>query len=110
MREGEAVSAGNLAAPLLEACVAAAEARRQLTSEGTVILDRLQARLGAIQAHAVTDNDAGPGAAALLSLLDELGGLVGQLEVELEAARAHLVAADRHRRAEITYSAARRPA
>ena len=77
MREGEAVSAGNLAAPLLEACVAAAEARRQLSSEGTVILDRLQARLGAIQAHAVTDNDAGPGAAALLSLLDELGGLVG---------------------------------
>ena len=105
MHEGEAVSAGDLATPLLEACIAAAEARRRLASGDTIDLDRLQARLGDLRGPAAGDGRQ----AALLALLDELGGLVGQLEVELEAARARLMAADRHRRAEITYGAARCP-
>ena len=105
MHEGEAVSAGDLATPLLEACIAAAEARRRLASGHTIDLDRLQARLGDLRGPAAGDGRQ----AALLALLDELGGLVGQLEAELEAARARLVAADRHRRAEITYGAARYP-
>ena len=105
VHEGEAVSAGDLATPLLEACIAAAEARRRLASGHTIDLDRLQARLGDLRGPAAGDGRQ----AALLALLDELGGLVGQLEAELEAARARLVAADRHRRAEITYGATRYP-
>ena len=108
VHEGEAVSAGDLATPLLEACIAAAEARRRLASGDTIDLDRLQARLGDLRGPAA-GNAADGRHAALLALLDELGGLVGQLEVELEAARARLMAADRHRRAEITYGAARYP-
>ena len=108
VREGETVSAGEQARPLLEACIAAAEARRRLASGDTIDLARLQARLGDIRGP-VAGNAAADRHAALLALLDELGELVGQLEVELEAARARLVAADRHRRAEITYGAARYP-
>ena len=108
VHEGEAVSAGDLATPLLEACIAAAEARRRLALGDTVDLGRLQTRLSDIRGS-VAGKTADGRHAGLLALLDELGGLVGQLEVELEAARARLVAADRHRRAEITYGAARYP-
>ena len=105
VREVETVAGREQAKPWLEACIAAAEARRRLASGDTIDLDRLQARLGDLRGPAAGDGRQ----AALLALLDELGGLVGQLEAELEAARARLVAADRHRRAEITYGAARCP-
>ena len=37
-------------------------------------------------------------------LMDEIGGLVGQLEVEREAARARIAALDRHRQAQLCYA------
>ncbi|MFL5338025.1 MAG: hypothetical protein ACJ8H8_33865 [Geminicoccaceae bacterium] len=110
MRDGWTVLADNFAGPLLGACVATAEARRQLAAGGMIALDRLQARLAAVPVQVARGGDAPCADAALVALLDELGGLVGQLEAELEAARARLIAADRHRHAEQTYTAARRPA
>lgn len=47
--------------------------------------------------------------AALMVLLDEIGGLVGQLELERESARARIVALDRHRQAQLSYAMGRRP-
>jgi hypothetical protein len=110
VRDGRTMLAGGLAGSLLGACVAAAEARRLLAAGGAVALDRLQARLAAVHLPGARGGSVPSAEAALVALLDELGGLVGQLEIELEAARARLVAADRHRRAKLTYTAAPRPA
>ena len=82
-----------LAGRLIEASIAAADARRQLASGGDPGLALLQARLADVLACVDRSAAASDGEWPLVALLDELGGLVGQLELELEAIHASLVAA-----------------
>jgi hypothetical protein len=111
-RAGTRASAGMGTGPggrLVELCATAAEARRRLAAAAPHGPGDLQARLGAILAGLGAAQIDARDRAALLALLDEIGGLVGQLELEREAARARLVALDRHRQAQSSYAKGRRP-
>lgn len=85
---------------LAEVCAALAEARRRIAAGHDAPLARLPGRLASLVV-------AGPRAdsAALIALLDELMGLVGQLELERAAIGARLTALERHRRAGRHYTA-----
>ena len=81
-------------------CAALAQARRNIADRRDAPLAPLRERLAEIltQPHN-RHEDAG-----LLSLLDEVAGLVGQLELEREDARARLAAFERHRLARQSYA------
>jgi hypothetical protein len=98
---------------LRELCAAVAEARRRIANGGAEAAPLLPTRLVTLLAGlpaAMAGGRGDPG--ALISLLDEVAGLAGQLELEREAVHAQMAAADRHRRAGRSYAGAgarRRP-
>jgi hypothetical protein len=80
-------------------CAALAQARRNIADGRDVPLAPLRERLAAILTEPPDlHEDAG-----LLTLLDDVAGLVGQLELEREDARARLAAFERHRLARQSY-------
>jgi len=80
-------------------CAALAQARRNIADGRDVPLAPLRERLAAI----LTEPSHRHEDAAMLALLDELAGLVGQLELEREDARSRLAAFERHRCAQQSY-------
>lgn len=84
---------------LVEVCAALSEARRSIAAGRTAPLAVLPALLAAgLRRHAPdTMLD------ALVPVLDELMGLIGQLELERADALARLDAFERHRRARRSY-------
>lgn len=96
-----------MGARLLDLCASTAELRRRLAAMGPRVDDSLRARLAALVAG-LSDAAAGDrDRDALMALLDELAGLVGQLELEREAARARIAALERHRLAQRSYDGGR---
>ncbi|MFO1048926.1 MAG: hypothetical protein U1E52_13620 [Geminicoccaceae bacterium] len=88
---------------LLEICAALSEARRSIAAGRSAPLAALPALLAAsLRRHAPTTL-----LNALVPVLDELMGLIGQLELERADALARLEAFERHRRARRSYSAGR---
>jgi hypothetical protein len=103
------VSATDRGGRLRELCATTADARRQLAASAPHGPGDLQSRLVAI-AHGLSGAEINRrDRASLMVFLDEIGGLVGQLELEREAARARIVALDRHRQAQLSYAKGRRP-
>ena len=89
---------------LRELCATTADARRRLAAAAPHGLGDLQLRLAAI-VHGLSQPEIDwRDRASLMVLMDEIGGLVGQLEVEREAARARIAALDRHRQAQLCYA------
>ena len=89
---------------LRELCASTADARRRLAAAAPHGLGDLQVRLAAIL-HGLSQPEIDRrDRASLMVLMDEIGGLVGQLEVEREAARARIAALDRHRQAQFCYA------
>ena len=93
---------------LRELCATTADARRRLAAAAAAAaphgLGDLQVRLTAIL-HCLSQPEIDwRDRASLMVLMDEIGGLVGQLEVEREAARARIAALDRHRQAQLCYA------
>jgi hypothetical protein len=86
---------------LIEVCAALAEARRRVAAGRDAQLARLSSRL----ADLVVTEAPQTASPALIALLDELMGLVGQLELERAAVGARLAAFERHRRARRSYIA-----
>ena len=83
---------------------ATADARRRLAAAAPHGLGDLQVLLAAIL-HGLSQPEIDRrDRASLMVLMDEIGGLVGQLEVEREAARARIAALDRHRQAQLCYA------
>ena len=82
-------------------CAELAAARRRIVAGGEAALAGLAARLTAVLAAGRAER-ASPAAVALL---DEIAGLIGELEQEHAAARARLAALARHRRAGRSYTA-----
>ena len=80
-------------------CAALAQARRNIADGRDVPLAPLRERLAAILTEPPDRHED----AGLLTLLDEVAGLVGQLELEREDARARLAAFERHRLARQSY-------
>ena len=80
-------------------CATLAQARRNIADGRDVPLAPLRERLAAI----LTESPDRHEDAGLLTLLDEVAGLVGQLELEREDARARLAAFERHRLARQSY-------
>ena len=80
-------------------CAALAQARRNIADGRDVPLTPLRERLAAL----LTEPSHRHEDVAMLALLDELAGLVGQLELEREDARARLAAFERHRLARQSY-------
>jgi hypothetical protein len=80
-------------------CATLAQARRNIADGRDVPLTPLRERLAAI----LTEPSHRQEDAAMLALLDELAGLVGQLEFEREDARSRLAAFERHRCAQQSY-------
>ena len=92
---------------LRELCATTADARRRLAAAAAVRphgLGDLQLRLAAIVQGLSQPEIDRRDRASLMALLDEIGGLVGQLELEREAARARIAALDRHRQAQLCYA------
>lgn len=89
--------------------MALAGIRRRLAS-GTPpehsALDRLAVSLPPLQS---TDERDLAISSALIALMDEIAGLVGQLELERDALRQRIRAWGQHRRAHATYAAGRPP-
>lgn len=81
-------------------CAELAAARRRIAAGGEAALAGLAARLTAALATDRPDR-ASPAAVALL---DEIAGLIGELEQERAAASARLAALARHRRAGRSYT------
>lgn len=104
-RKGMPASVGSRSdGRLAELCASTADARRRLATVAPQVPGDLHARLAAIVAE-LTQAQVGPGDRdSLLGLLDEIGGLVGQLELEREAIRARILALDRHRQAQLSYA------
>ena len=89
---------------LRELCATTADARRRLAAAAPHGLGDLQLRLAAI-VHGLSQPEIDwRDRASLMVLMDEIGGLVGQLEVEREAARVRIAALDRHRQAQFCYA------
>ena len=96
-----------MGARLLDLCAATAELRRRLAATGPRIDAALHARLAALVAGLPEAAAGARDRAALMALLDELAGLVGQLELEREAARSRIAALERHRQAQRSYDGGR---
>lgn len=92
---------------LRELCASTAELRRQLAAAGPQADATLRARLTALLARLPAAAADPRDQAGFMALLDELAGLVGQLELEREAARARSVALERHRQAQLSYARGR---
>lgn len=89
---------------LRDLCAATADARRRLAAAAPHGLGDLQMRLAAIL-HGLSQPEIDRrDRASLMVLIDEIAGLVGQLEVEREAVRARIAALDRHRQAQLCYA------
>jgi hypothetical protein len=91
-------------ARLSELCVATAAARRRLAAANAAGAHELPALLHSVADALTLAQPAEDDHASLLALLDELGGLVDQLELERKAVRARLAALDRHGRARRSYA------
>ena len=96
-----------MGARLLDLCAATGELRRRLAATGPRVDAALRARLAALVAGLPEAAAGARDHAALMALLDELAGLVGQLELESEAARARIAALERHRQAQRSYDGGR---
>src|SRR5262245_10991898 len=88
---------------LRELCAVTADLRRRIAAAAPGVPGDLQARLAAIVAGLPEAEIDARDRAPLLALLDEIGGLVGRLELEREAVRARIKALDRHRLAQLSY-------
>lgn len=86
---------------LVEVCAALSEVRRSIAAGRSAPL----ASLPALLAAALRPQAQGAMPAPLVAVLDELMGLIGQLELERADALARLEAFERHRRAQRSYSA-----
>ena len=93
--------------PPCELCAATADIRRRIAAGVPESLASLQTRLGSILERLSHVDLASRSRAPLLALLDEVSGLVGQLELERAEARARVAAFDHHRRAERRYTVVR---
>src|SRR5689334_6423463 len=85
---------------LVEVCAALAAARQGLAAGGAVPLAGLSRRM----AQALAAGDPRAVSPVLIAVLDELTGLVGQLELERAALGSRLAAFERHRQARRSYS------
>ncbi len=94
---------------LRDLCASTAELRRRLAATAPQTDANLRARLHALVGGLPPLGTVQADRAALMALLDELAGLVGQLELEREAARARIVALDRHRQAQHSYGRGPQP-
>ena len=85
---------------LMEVCAALAAARQSLAAGCDVPLADLSHRL----AQALAADDPQAASPALVAVLDEVMGLVGQLELERGALGSRLAALERHRQARRSYA------
>lgn len=99
----------SMAVELRSSGVALAGIRRRLAhgmAPDRVALDSIAASLSPLPPAGEHDSAA---VGAMLALLDEISGLVGQLELERDALRQRIRTWAQHRRAQSTYAAGRSP-